>query len=308
MIRWTRVLLTAIGLCAVLVGGALPASIQAASSSKQNGLLITPVRQFLSVDAGKSVDSKLTIANLTDKPLNVVLSVKQFSVTDYVYDYTFKQPANDWLRLGVTATRLESKESRTVPYNVAAPQGAAPGGRYYTLLASANLSSQGLSSTIQAADLLYLTVNGKLVRTSHLAGSSVQRLALGRSIAYHMQPINTGNVHFFAYVSASVSGPFTHNASPASTHILMPDKIRSLDGSVPSPVFPGVYKLTYGYRTDAGQSVSNTRLVVFMPPWFIAFVLAAFLVAGKFWPRKRKTKTPKNGAETGAGQSDKPSS
>jgi hypothetical protein len=72
---------------AILVLGLLLAPSGTAAAGPQpnieKGLLITPLRQFLSVDAGKTIHSSFSVANLTDNPLTVDLKVEQFSVTDY---------------------------------------------------------------------------------------------------------------------------------------------------------------------------------------------------------------------------------
>lgn len=266
--------------------------IASAASTSSKGLQITPIRQFLSVDAGKATQSHYTVANHTDNSLTVTLSAQQFSVANYTYDYTFSPPANDWLHLGLTTVSLQPNQSIDVPFTLHVPAGSQPGGYYYTLFASATLPTKGLSSTIQAADLLYVTVNGKLTRTSHLQTSSIRRVSFGRSIPFTLQPVNTGNTHFFAYVSGQLHGPLTKQAGTPDTHILMPGKPRTITASIPSPVLPGVYRATYGYKTDQGQSVMVSSWIVFIPPWFIAFLLATLLVAGKFFTRKKAPAEP----------------
>lgn len=278
-----------------LLCGLLPVRALAASTPTiEKGLLITPLRQFLSVGAGSAIKSTFTVANLTDEPLSVSLSVKQFSVTDYVYNYTFNDPTNDWLHLGLKNVTLAPNQSQSIPYELDVPAGSAPGGHYYTLFASANLSSQGVNNTIQAADLVYLTVNGKLIHTSHLQDSSIQRLSFGHTIPFRLQPVNTGNVYSFIYVSGQLHGLFVHAPQTAAAHLIMPGKVRALSSSIPSPVFPGIYRATYGYKTaDANWVVQESHWVVFIPPWFIAFLLAALLIGGKFLPRKKSSKNSK---------------
>ena len=263
-----------------------PGTAHAASSEK--GLSITPIRQFLSVDAGKTIQNRYTVANLTGSPLEVTLSAKQFSVTDYAYNYTFSQPTDNWLHLGLAHINLQPGQSADIPFSLEVPKGSQPGGHYYTLFASATVSTKGVNSTIQAADLLYLTVNGQLIRTSHLQSSSIHWLSFGRSIPFSIEPVNTGNIYFFANVSGQLHGLFVRQSATTDTHLLMPGKPRFVAGSIPSPVLPGIYKATYGYKTDQGQSVTASHWVVCIPPWFIALLLATLLIAGKVFTRKQK--------------------
>lgn len=275
-----------------------------AASAAVGGLRISPVRQFPSVDAGATERSQFTITNTTDDPLPVTLSVKQFSVADYTYEYTFNPPENDWLRLGITETVLDPGESKDIPFALMVPTDARPGGYYYTLLASADLSTQGLTGTVQAANLLYTTVNGELTRTSYLEGSSFPRLVFGRDISFTLQPRNTGNVHQFAFVTGELRGPGAPAPVTSGAHLLMPGKVRTLNGSIPAPIWPGIYRATIGYGTDADQTATTSQMVVVVPPWFIAVLLGVLLIAGRLLPRRKHK--PKN-AEAAA-SSDKASS
>jgi len=253
----------------------------------EKGLLITPLRQYLSASSGQTIKSSVTIANLTDQPLTVTMSVRQFSVTDYVYNYKFEAPKNDWLHLDLTSVTLLPNQSQTVPYHMQIPVGSAPGGHYYTLFASANVSNGGINTTIQAADLLYMTVKGSLVQTSRLENSSIRHISFGHSVSFSLQPIDTGNVHYFIYVSGQLHGLFVKATPTPDTHLLLPGKVRAVSSSIAAPLLPGIYKATYGYRTDSGQNITRSSVVVYIPPWFIAFLLTALLVAGRFLPRKK---------------------
>src|SRR5690349_1761743 len=91
---------------AILLACNVPPASAASSPPMEHGLLITPLRQFLSAKAGQPLNSSFTVANLTNKPLIVRLSVQQFSVTNYVYNYKFEAPTNNWLHLGFTSVSL----------------------------------------------------------------------------------------------------------------------------------------------------------------------------------------------------------
>lgn len=271
----------------------VPFPVHAASNPpRESGLLITPLRQYLSADAGKTVNSSLSIANLTEKPLQVNLSVQQFAVTDYVYNYKFEAPRNDWVHLGLSNLTLKPNQTESIPYTIAVPAGSAPGGHYYTLFASADLSTQGVKNTIQAADLVYFTVNGQLTTVSHLEGSSIPRVVFGRTIPYSLNAVDTGNNHVFVYVSGELHGLFVPPPRTSVAHILIPGAVRRLEDSINSPVLPGVYKAIYGYKTDSGWVIQQSRYILYIPPWFIAFVLAALLLGWRFLPKLGRKKKP----------------
>jgi len=275
-----------------------PSSAQAAT--QPHGLAITPLRQYLKAVAGTTTNSSLTISNLTDKPLDVALSVRQFSLTDYTYNYQFTQPKNDWLRIHTPTVALQPQQTKAIGYELNIPPGTTPGGYYYTLLASANLANQGITSTIQAADVMYLTVQGKLIHTSEVRSSSISHFSFGRPFTYQLDVLNTGNVYFFAYTSGRLRGWSAKPALTASGHLLVPGAVRRLSGTISAPVLPGLYHAVYGYRTDSGQSVMRRSLVAFIPPWSIAFLLASILAAGTTIRRRRQRadKPPKSPTST----------
>lgn len=257
------------------------------SPSDNKGLLITPLREQVSLNAGMSKTSYFTVANRTTSPLDVQLFDKQFSVANYTYDYKFTVPQPDLVTIGKSAVQLKPGESQKVPYTVAVPPNTAPGGQYYTLFASATLTN-GENVTIQAANLLYVTVNGALRKTTELQSASFQRFAFGNKISYKLEARNTGNVHYFVFVGGELSGPSAKPAEPPTTHLLMPNTVRSLSGTISSPVLPGVYKATYGYKTDSDQEVLRSSYVFYIPPWSIAFLLLIALGAWHFITRRKK--------------------
>lgn len=255
------------------------------AANRDKGLLISPLRNYIKVSAGHSQTGVLTVANLTSKPIVANLSVQQFSVADYTYSYIFKDAKTNWIKLEQTQLPLQPGKSQNVKYSVSPPANTAPGGQYYTLLASANLSASGISGTVQAATLLYITVNGKLVQTGRTESSSIKRWVFEREIPYDITLRNTGNVHYFVFVSGRLQGLFTDGRDQSATHLLMPNTVRRMGGTIDSPTLPGIYKATYGYKTDSGASEMRSEYIFFTPPWSIAALLLIVIGVRSFLRR-----------------------
>lgn len=286
--RSLRPLLLAVTLLGALLTYAAP--VHAAEATKERGLQISPLRNYLAMDAGDSLTRSVTIANVTNKPIVVTMSLEQFSASDYIYDFRFSQPKNNYVKLVENRITLKPFESRNVPYVVTLPDSAAPGGEYYTFFASANLASGNLSGTVRAASLLYLTVNGDLVQTGDIVKSSIPWVVFSSQIPYTIDIKNTGNVHYFANFTGSVAGAF-YNSSPTGTsQLLMPQTTKRVTGTVPAPLLPGIYKLNYGYKADSGSDVHRSQYFLFLPPWFIVFALVAGFVFGRRYLKMRQVK------------------
>lgn len=217
--------------------------------------------------------------------MTVSLFVKQFSVSDYIYDYTFSTP-NDWVFLSKDQVQLKAGESQKIDYTVTVPKGSAPGGHYYTLFASARVQSGGVVSAMQTTDLLYVTVNGKLTTSNHIEKTAVPQVVFDSRIPYQMDVRNTGNVHYFAYFTGSVKGFLTDNNEPLTSHLLMPGTVKHITGTVPSPLWPGIYTVTYGYQTENTPEVTRSSTILFVPPWSI--VLVALIIMAATWQVRRK--------------------
>ena len=286
-------------LAAALVGISflVSPSAHAAQTSKERGLLISPIRDYLSMDAGTSKIRAVTVANMTSKPMVVTLALQQFSVEGLGYEFQFNEPQNDYIKLVENRITLNPFQSRKVAYRVNLPKSAAPGGMYYTVFASTQPNSDGAGSTIRVASLLYLTVNGDLVQTGDIVNASMPWIVVTPQVPYTIDLKNTGNVHYFAHFSGSVAGAFYNSAPTGTSQLLMPNTTRRIAGSVASPLFPGVYKLNYGYKTDSGMTVNRSHYFLFLPPWFIAFLVIAGYVFGRRYVRRRRTHEPRSTAK-----------
>lgn len=275
-----------IAIIASMLIGLLPQAA-GAEAAIDKGLSISPLRSELSTKAGQTVKGSFTVANLTDKPMMVSFSVSQFSVTNFVYDYEFRTSDNDWVKIQVPQIELRPREGKKIPYAVSIPERTAPGGYYYTLFASTKIAS-GIPSTVQAASLLYMTVEGKLIRTSVLQNDSIPFIVTGNEVPYKFDIKNLGNVHFSAYFYGQLDTIFSKGAQVGTSHLVMPGLVRTIEGTIPSPLLPGVYKVTFGYKVDfANFLVTRVAYIVYIPPWSIIAVIFVLICAKWLWQKRR---------------------
>ncbi len=284
-----RRLLLALCLCSIV----LPATSASAVDTeiKNKGLYISPLRHYITLDAGQSVTRAFTVANLTDQPMAITTDIERFSVIDYSYDYQFDAPLNDWVSLVNQQFSLKPYESRDVVFQVAPPPSAAPGGYYYTLFAAATFTNGSTNSTLRAASLVYLTVNGSISRTSVVTGDRLPSLVIRPSITYALDVKNTGNAHYFALLSAKVEGLWYQNAPNGTSQLLMPNAVRHLEASMPAPLLPGVYKFTYTIAPDDGVAYASSRYFVYLPLWSLIILGFLILFVGSRLYRRWRNRT-----------------
>ena len=240
----------------------------------ERGLVITPPRQYIEVEPGKTTKSSLTVVNSTEAPVDITLSYEQFSVADYTYDYQFMAPKEAWISLETTSVQLKRTESRTISYDIAAPHDAQPGGHYFTLLAS---MSRGDGKVVRAATVVYVTVKGDLKKDYSIVNHFAPWLSTGSDVPYSFDVLNTGNTHFLVYVSGELKGVSAKEKTTEAAHILLPGKIRKVEGRIPSPLLPGFYQATYGFKDEDGHETTRSQLILHAPLWSWA------LVVGVIW-------------------------
>ncbi len=274
----------------ILACGMFPLPAHAAQTQ---GLLISPPRTYSSVDAGHEKINTITIANTTASPMHVTLSVQQFSVNDYVYTQIFSAVKQDWLHLMANSVQLAANQSTTVRYALTPPANVTPGGYYFSIFASTQIRKDGGTDTMQAANLLYVTVNGTLTKTSQLKTSHMPHFVFGNTIPYQFSVTDTGNVHFFIYTQSTLNGLFTKQSSISQTHILLPATTRAIASSMQSPLLPGLYHAMYGYKTDNDITVTRTQWILYIPFWFIAAIGVIVLTLERLHLKRRSKQNSK---------------
>lgn len=277
-----RFLVVSVALCALFLATACHAS--AAAPITNRGLSISPLRLFVDGAAGNITSGTILVGNMTAQPMNVTLSVEQFSVADYTYDYQFSPPKGNWITLDPRSVALAPGKTQTIAYHVAVPEHAAPGGHYFTIFASTALDAEREE---RVATVLYVTVAGELVRSSTVSHESIPTFVFGGDIRFSFDVKNTGNTHYFMYTSGKLSGPSAQPPSSEVAHILLPQTTRTVTGSISAPILPGVYAASYGYRTEDGQHINRSALIVYLPLWFWP-LLAGIVWIGTVLLKRRK--------------------
>ncbi len=284
MVGW-RVTIVFIGLFLSLIS--VPAS---AAESRSKGLYVSPLHHEMTIDAGATETRFFTIANLTDEPMTVNLFVKQFSVQDYTYRHEFSAPQADWVKLKNKQVRLSPNQSQKALYEVVIPEGSAAGGYYYSLFAATTTSTTGGKSTVQAATLLYLTVDGdEATRSSVLQNEKIPTFVTESEVRYEFDVKNTGNTHFDGYFYARLDGLFGKHAETGVTRMLLPGTTREFKDMLSSPLLPGIYQLTYGYKVASfpGMDTEKTATIIFIPPWSVVALLLVILTGKWLWQKRQ---------------------
>ena len=249
-----------------------------ATAASNAGLSISPARQYINVASGQPQQKHLLVSNNTAKPMRVSLSVGQFSVANYTYDFTFQETKKDWIKLQATLIELEPNKSQDVSYAITLPKDAPPGGYYFTIFATTTMYGDSVKNTVRLAETIYLKTDGKLLQSSRIDGANVPLINFDSQLSYSYDAQNTGNTHFFIYTADSIHGLGTQNTINEATHLLLPNTIRRIKCTTQAPLLPGIYKIKYGYTTDGGTKIYKQKYFINVPLWSLFVLFGATLI------------------------------
>jgi hypothetical protein len=276
---WGRILrVFSLFVLAVLFSLSVMASKADAAANSSQSIGVSPALIFAKINAGASSSGAIEISNAGSTIKTVNLSVKQFGVNAYSYSYNFQNTKKNWISLNQNSVSVGAHQTVDVKYSVNVPRGNAPGGNYFTIIASSNFNTGDISSVGQAASLLYVTVNGKLDYSSRILNNSVSHFVFGPSVNYRFTILATGNVYQYVNVFGQLHGLSGGSPSIPDTHIIYPGAARVVSGSINHPLLPGLYKVTYGYSLNSSQNESKSSWVLYIPPWFIALMLIILII------------------------------
>lgn len=260
------------------------------------GVQLKPLRSYPNQDPGQTTYASLTLTNLTDQTQTVSLSAERFKPADETYRYTFdEQEVSTWVSFTQPTIVLQPKQASVVNYALAVPADASPGGRYIALLASINpvTDNQKLNEIHRVASLVYLEINGDIVQRSQLVSLDSPSWSVTTNLPATVRIANTGNSHYRARTDLSITRWPTRLAlgPPAQLEgLVLPGTVRQLPTKLWLGRSPGIYRLTATYTPPQGGTEQRSRLVIYLPPWFLVIVAAAGLFGIYEWRHARRHK------------------
>lgn len=274
--------------CALIV----PAYV-ARGAEEPKGLQIAPLRTRLAQKPGQVSTGQTTVTNRTREALTSALSVERFKTTDEDYHYDFSQGEHtDWVRLADSTVQLGVDEFKNVAYSLAVPADAAPGGYYFAIFAATTTGDGGTSiqETRRVASLIYLEVDGDLVRKVNLLGVDVPWFTTKPRVSVDSRLVNQGNTHVEAVLTSSVKPIIGYSREPTSQQgLILPGTVRRLTDTAKLSQFPGIYNVGIEYRSPEGTTQKFNQLVLYLPVWSWFVLASPFVLALVRWRLRRNT-------------------
>jgi len=275
-------------LFAVLLIVLQPGSTKAATIGGSYSITMTPSSTELHAPPGGTTSSSFSVINEGKTGYNMVLSVAPYRVVGDVYDPQFtllpgKTDASKWVHFNAPSTQyLPAGQPQNISYTLDVPAGTAPGG-YYAVIFAENEPppSNGVISHNRVGDILYITVDGPVLKQGSLVATRLPRLFLGSSLPLSLIVRDTGGLHFLTTASldaASVTGRTAFRAS--LQRYVLPQTQRLVTATWDHVPLLGLYKINRSAVVTGQVQTLPAQWVVVIRPWLlIPGILVVFGVA-----------------------------
>ena len=244
---------------------------------------IRPLRYEVNVKPGNSIKGEVTVVNETDKDIIAEPIIQVFYKNDEaglpIYltkEEQLKQNKIEnflsWIDISSDKIPVSAKGAVNVPYTVNVPKKAIAGGKYATIaFQPVKEPTDGISINVRAASLLYVNVEGKIIRSGELTYFGLPKKPLDDPpFTLDISFQNTGNIHlkptgWIELADLDTGKKLTSIAEytdPVSGKMVVSDKIpiNFNNGSV----LPGslrTFKAEWTKNVKAGRYLANMSLV-----------------------------------------------
>ena len=297
-------------LIASVLCGIFPARFVRAQTVAATSLTITPPFFTLNLSPGDVWASAIRVVNTNTSNLPVIASVTGFAPSDDAGHGTFVKISDltndadalaNWIIVSPSAAVVPSGGATDIPFSVAVPKDASPGGHYAAILvgtqpegsSGASGSHIGISSFISA--LIFVRVAGNVQESGNIEEFSTDKnLYKDPNVGFAFRFVNTGNVHVRPVGEIQIYNAFGREVGSVPINeggglgYVLPSSTRKFDATWQgsSNLWDiGEYTavLTLAYGANGSKSVSQT-LTFWVLPWdrLLEDALGLLLIVGAF--------------------------
>jgi hypothetical protein len=281
-----------------------------AQAATAQSFQISPPTSNYAASPGSNVKGVIKVTNLTDTTLTLGVGKENFAAKGEEGEVELVDAADPlyslspWFVLGASSMEVPARATREVPYTIAVPAGAEPGGRYGSIIfssAAPKLPSGVSGASVQQtlAALVFLRINGQAKENLDVASFASDKGF------YEYGPVNltarlknTGTVHEKATGTITIYNMFGLKVDTIKLdeHFVIPGAVRRLHNEWASK---GAHKFLLGtYHADLaaaygdGRTISATTSFTIVPWRVLGFALLVIIfVFVVFWRgRKRLSK------------------
>jgi len=301
--RLTGVFITA--LYVVISGGS--AYAQSTTSATANGFRISPIRNEVTVEKGKSATVSIMVENPSSLPFKAKAVINDFVASDkedgeprLLLDGT-SAPSHSLRKLVQDIPNIDfaPNERKEIPVTITIPTNAAAGGYYgavrFLPANSTNGSNINLAASVGSLFLVNVPGNIKehlfLEQFGAAVSGTIKNIITGGQVSIITRLKNDGDTHEKPFGKIQIKDSKgkliveqeINNDEPRAN--ILPNSIRKFETKISNKKWLGHYTVTgsFGYEPSSGDLINAKTSFWYIPIWLlIAFfvIVIAIIVAG----------------------------
>jgi hypothetical protein len=305
----------------LLISFLISSSVYAQSTSETaNGFRISPVRNEITIEKGKTESVIVNVENPSGATLKAKALINDFIASDkedgeprLLLNDDFA-PSHSFKRIASTTENIElgPKERKDIKVNISVPANAKAGGYYGAIRFAAITDGQSnLSLTASVASLFLVSVPGNIKEKIDIVGFSAGSKGEGKSfitrgdVSIITRIANSGDIHeqpFGKIIITDSKGKIVsetefNNTDPKSN--ILPDSTRKFENVIKNKKWFGHYTATIslGYGTNSSELATAKTSFWYIPVWLIVvlgMVLVALIAISFMFYQKMKSHNSRN--------------
>jgi hypothetical protein len=271
-------------------------------------LTVMPAKVEITAQPGQNLSFTISLLNQSSNALQL-----QVYPMDYYVNpdntFVFEEPGHysyscaNWVQIRQADVSVPPNSQIDQRFDLNVPKEAEPGGHYAVIFfqdAAEPKPGQGVAPQSRVGSLVLLTVPGQITREVNITGFNLDSDYFSlwgksgesdggwpaRTIRYHVEMENTGNVHATVYAQLHYWSRFGFGAGTVDlgSSTILPGTVRYFDGALPNPPGLGLYKaeviISYGpdQVTLDTEKRLQTSFKVIPVLWIMAIILGLLLL------------------------------
>lgn len=229
------------------------AMARSASADPQHSITVAPAVNRLSVAEGKTTSDSFMVINRSSAPVELSVASAVYTVNEQSYEPNYElalgsgSPA-DWVSIeGSIPATLDSEADAVVEFSIDIPDGTSAGGYVASLLVETRpvSSSTGVTASYRIAHLIYIDVEGEVVRAGTVASPTLPWVISSTQQTIEFTAKNNGGTNEKAVLGISVEDVFGRKLLDNQVErYVLPATSRLIELSWRPGGVLGIYKIT----------------------------------------------------------------
>ncbi|MBH2007959.1 hypothetical protein I8H83_05140 [Candidatus Saccharibacteria bacterium] len=294
----TFLVLAALTVSGIFAAPHVNAAEEGAPATTNESITLSPVNTRFTIDSGQQREGELTIVNDGKTDYDFLVYARPYWVAGETYDPVFtkaseQSDAYQWVRLPKTLFHAKAGETVKVPYSIAVPATAAPGGHYGVIFAETQpvkTETQGNSvdRKKRVGMIIYASVNGNVINKGSTVSNATDFWQVQPPLRTSVTSKNEGNVDFINKITFSVKDLFGNTKyAIVKDYPVLPQTTRTVALEWANSPWFGLFRVDVQQKF-LDKDLTTTSYVLMMPRFLPVLLLVLLLIGGGYAVLRRK--------------------